>query len=92
MTPRSEDNPLTDFQLEVARLFFSLPASSGFVLAGGAALLAQHLTSRPTRDLDFFTDRQAGIVAAREELSAAAHKRGWVVQRSRRARASAAFR
>ena len=41
---------LTDFQLEVARLFFTLPASEGFVLAGGAALIAQHLTSRPTQD------------------------------------------
>jgi hypothetical protein len=39
---------LTDFQLEVTRLFFSLPASKGFLLAGGAALLAQHLTTRPT--------------------------------------------
>ena len=46
---------LTDFQLEVTRLFFSLPASKGFLLAGGAALLAQHLTTRPTEDLDFFT-------------------------------------
>lgn len=40
---------------EVARLFFSLPASSRFLLAGGAALLAQHMTVRPTHDLDFFT-------------------------------------
>jgi hypothetical protein len=78
VTTGSADVRLTDFQLEVAQLFFSPPASDGFVLAGGAALLAQHLTSRPTQDLDFFTDRQAGIVAAREELSAAAHKRGWV--------------
>jgi len=31
---------LTDFQLELTRLFFSLPASKGFLLAGGAALLA----------------------------------------------------
>lgn len=30
---------LTPFQLEVARLFFALPASQGFLLAGGAALL-----------------------------------------------------
>lgn len=42
---------LTDFQLEVARLFFALPASNGFLLAGGAALLAQHLTTRPTMTL-----------------------------------------
>jgi len=46
---------LSAFQLEVARLFFALPASQGFLLAGGAALLAQHLTTRPTEDLDFST-------------------------------------
>lgn len=55
----SHDEPsrtaLTDFQLEVARLFFSLPVSHGFLLAGGAAPAAQHLTERPTQDLDFFT-------------------------------------
>jgi predicted nucleotidyltransferase component of viral defense system len=72
--------PLTDFQLEVARLFFSLPASDGFVLAGGAALIAQHLTSRPTQDLDFFTDRQADVTVARDELVAAAHEHGWTVR------------
>jgi len=32
---------LTDFQLKVTRLFFSLPASNGFLLAGGAALLVR---------------------------------------------------
>jgi hypothetical protein len=31
---------LPAFQLEVARVFFALPASKGFLLAGGAALLA----------------------------------------------------
>ena len=45
----------TAFQIEVARLFFSLPTSGSFLLAGGAALLAQGLTSRPTQDLDLFT-------------------------------------
>ncbi|HEX6358489.1 nucleotidyl transferase AbiEii/AbiGii toxin family protein [Actinophytocola sp.] len=80
MTTSSEDIPLTDFQLTVARLFFSLPASDGFVLAGGAALIAQHLTSRPTQDLDFFTDRQPDVVVARDELIAAANERGWAVK------------
>ncbi|GAB3449546.1 nucleotidyl transferase AbiEii/AbiGii toxin family protein [Actinophytocola sediminis] len=84
MATGSADVPLTAFQLEVARLFFSLPASDGFVLAGGAALLAQHLTVRPTQDLDFFTDRQAGIVAAREALIAAADERGWGVRTIRK--------
>jgi Nucleotidyl transferase AbiEii toxin, Type IV TA system len=53
---------LSAFQLEVARLFFALPASRGFLLAGGAALLAQHLTARPTEDLDFFTAPEQGNV------------------------------
>lgn len=79
MTTSSEEIPLTAFQLEVARLFFSLPASDGFVLAGGAALIAQHLTSRPTQDLDFFTAQRADVVVARDELITAAHGRGWPV-------------
>jgi Nucleotidyl transferase AbiEii toxin, Type IV TA system len=79
----SEGNPdLTAFQLEVARLFFALPASKGFLLAGGAALLAQHLTTRPTEDLDFFTAPELGHVpAARDALEAAARQRGWNTER-----------
>jgi hypothetical protein len=72
---------LTDFQLEVTSLFFSLAASEGFLLAGGAALLAQHLTTRPTEDLDFFTAPDHGHVpAARDALEAAAQERGWVTK------------
>ena len=73
---------LTDFQLDVARLFFSLPASKGFLLAGGATLLAQHLTTRPTEDLDFFTAPERGHVpTARDALEAAARERGWRTER-----------
>jgi Nucleotidyl transferase AbiEii toxin, Type IV TA system len=73
---------LSAFQLEVARLFFALPAGKGFLLAGGGALLAQHLTSRPTEDLDFFTTPERGHVpAARDALEAAARQRGWVTER-----------
>lgn len=72
---------LTPFQLAVARLFFSLPAAQGFLLAGGAALLAQELTHRPTQDLDFFTARGAGDVhQAKDEFTTAAHARGWTVE------------
>lgn len=45
---------LSLFQKEIARLFFSLQSSHGFVLAGGGALLASGLSNRPTQDLDFF--------------------------------------
>ena len=73
---------LPAFQLEVARLFFALPASKGFLLAGGAALLAQHLTARPTEDLDFFTAPERGHVpGARDALEAAARQRGWSTER-----------
>lgn len=73
---------LTAFQVEVARLFFSLPASGGFLLAGGGALLAQGLTARPTQDLDFFTRPGAGDVRrARDEFTSAAGCRGWSVER-----------
>ena len=75
---------LTPFQIAVAELFFSLPESDGFLLAGGAALAAQHLTSRPTRDLDLFT--RAGhttVPAARDAFELAAATHGWSVRRIR---------
>lgn len=75
---------LTAFQVEVTTLFFGLDASNGFLLAGGAALLAQHLTTRPTYDLDFFTRRGgADVPAALAALEAAAIARGWEVARLR---------
>jgi hypothetical protein len=76
-----EASTLTAFQTEVALAFFDLPASSGFLLAGGAALLAQQLTTRPTQDLDFFTQPGAGDVAqACNEFVAQAASRGWTVE------------
>lgn len=73
---------LTPFQVEVAQLFFALPASKGFLLAGGAALLAQRLTARPTQDLDFFTHQGSGDVAtARDSFEDAVRARGWAVER-----------
>jgi Nucleotidyl transferase AbiEii toxin, Type IV TA system len=73
---------LSAFQQEVVRMFFALPASKGFLLAGGAALLAQHLTARPTEDLDFFTTPEQGRVpAARDALEAEARRRGWTTER-----------
>ena len=74
---------LTEFQVQVARLFFSLPEAAGFLLAGGAGLVAQHLTTRPTQDLDFFTRVGTGVPAARDAFEAAAHDRGWTIEKIR---------
>ena len=74
---------LTAFQFEVAGVFFSLPAARGFVLTGGAALVAQQLSARPTQDLDFLTSRGGDVPVARDEFEAAATDRGWTVTRIR---------
>ena len=67
------------FQIEVAQLFFSLPASDGFLIAGGGALLATGLTSRPTRDLDFFGEMGlANVNEAMTQFVAAANSCQWV--------------
>ena len=74
---------LTAFQIEVARFFFSLPTSASFLLAGGAALLAQGLTSRPTQDLDLFTRQTGDVAKARDAFESAAASRAWRVERVR---------
>ena len=80
---------LTDFQVEVARLFFGLPASDGFLLAGGGALLASGLTDRPTHDRDFFgAPDLVEVAAARDQFENAVADRGW---RSVRLHDSATF-
>lgn len=71
---------LSAFQRSVAELFFSLPASEGFLLAGGGALLASGLTSRATEDLDFFGARErCNVDSARAQLVEAATAKGWSV-------------
>lgn len=71
---------LTAFQIELTRTFFTLPASQKFLLAGGAALLAQHLTVRPTQDLDLFTRQQGDVRRARDELATEAARCGWTIE------------
>lgn len=56
-TPHRKGAPidrLTKFQRELIHLFFTLPSSKHFVLAGGGAMLVHRLTNRITHDLDFF--------------------------------------
>jgi len=45
----------------VAALFAGLSEASGFVLAGGAALIARGEIDRRTRDLDFFATDAAQV-------------------------------
>lgn len=76
------DDALTTFQHVVIEAFFSLSESAGFLLAGGAGLVAAGMSSRPTDDVDFFgSDLDAGIVAAADALEALSVNRGWQVTR-----------
>lgn len=70
---------LTHAQLDVAAAFFALPQSDGFVIVGGAALLALELIDRPTEDLDFFTDDPTRIASAVEALVEVGTRNGWGV-------------
>jgi hypothetical protein len=74
---------LTPLQLRATRLFFSLPESAGFAVAGGAALLAQGMIHRPTRDVDLFLLDAAtsGLTTAAASFEAALDHKGWSHQR-----------
>ena len=78
------DSTLTELQRQVLEVFFALPESDGFVLAGGAALVASGLTERPTQDVDLFgSDVATGIAAAADALEAACADRGWTTNLGR---------
>lgn len=72
---------LTPIQVDVANIFFGLSASEGYVVAGGAALLASDLVARPTMDLDFFAARPVDTVGeATSSLIHALETRGYTVE------------
>jgi hypothetical protein len=76
------DHParLTDLQVDLAGIFFSLDAARGYLIAGGAALLACDLIDRPTEDLDLFTAAPTTTVtAAKDAFVHALHRRGYTV-------------
>ena len=76
----SEPGPITEFQAEVANLFFALPEASSFLLAGGLALLAQGMSMRPTEDMDAFTSNPADVHRASEAFQSAAQAHRWGVE------------
>ncbi len=76
----AEPSALTSLQVEVARIFFDLDASRGYLVAGGAALLAVDLIDRPTEDLDLFASSPiTSVTAAKDEFVSALDERGYEV-------------
>ena len=68
---------LTAFQVDIAKRFFELKESRGYLLAGGSALLALGLISRPTDDLDLFTYNRSVTPARDAFLADVAEQDGW---------------
>lgn len=76
-----DSGSLTGLQVEVAHVFFRQDASRGFLLAGGAALIANDLISRPTQDLDFFAAYPVTSVnRAQEDFVGALTSEGYEVR------------
>lgn len=69
------ESALTGPQLEVLQVFFDLPESVGFVLAGGAGLLAAGISTGPTEDVDLFTTAPS-VIDAGDALEDVARARG----------------
>jgi hypothetical protein len=73
----SEVPHVSDFQIEIVRLLFSLPESSSFLLVGGMALLAQGMSVRPTEDVEAFTAIPGDVQIARAAFESEVLKRNW---------------
>lgn len=53
---------LTAFQVDLPGIFFALDAAEGYLVAGGAGLLASELIGRSTEDLDLFAATPTTLV------------------------------
>jgi hypothetical protein len=75
---------LTRVQRRIARTVLSVAGPDGFHLAGGAALVASHLTDRPTRDIDAFTSDDVDVGEVSDGVADALRREGYVVRIARR--------
>lgn len=72
---------ITPFQQEVAKAFFEMPESAGFILAGGAALIASDAVERVTDDLDFFASRDdAHVPTTKDAFLRMCDDRNWATE------------
>jgi Nucleotidyl transferase AbiEii toxin, Type IV TA system len=73
--------PVSDLHRQVAAVALAAAAGHGFALGGGNALLAHGVISRPTQDVDLFTDQQHGVEAAAGAVEAALRGEGFAAER-----------
>jgi hypothetical protein len=73
--------PVSPLHRQVAAITLRGAAEHGFALGGGNALLAHGVISRPTQDVDLFTDQEHGVEAAASGVEAALRDAGFQTQR-----------
>ena len=73
--------PISGLHQQVASIALAAAADHGFALGGGNALLAHRLTTRPTQDVDLFTDQEHGVEAATAAVEAALAAAGLQAER-----------
>ena len=73
--------PLDELHQQVAAIALQAAAEHGFALGGGNALIAHGLITRPTQDVDLFTNQERGVEAAAGSVEAALREAGFQAER-----------
>jgi len=73
--------PLNELHRRVTTVALRAAARFGFALGGGNALIAHGLITRPTQDVDLFTNEETGVEAAADSVEAALHEAGFSAER-----------
>jgi len=73
--------PINELHRRVAIVALRVSTRYGFALGGGNALIAHGLITRPTQDVDLFTNEETGVGAAADPVEAALQEAGFEAQR-----------
>jgi hypothetical protein len=73
--------PIHELHRRVATVALRVATRYGFALGGGNALIAHGLITRPTQDVDLFTNQESGVEAAADSVEAALRKAGFEAER-----------
>lgn len=73
--------PLDELHRRVATVALRVANRYGFALGGGNALIAHGLITRPTQDVDLFTNEETGVGAAAGSVEAALRHAGFETER-----------
>ena len=73
--------PLNELHRRVATVALRVATRYGFALGGGNALIAHGLITRPTQDVDLFTNEEAGEEAAAGSVETALQAAGFTAER-----------